>query len=319
MGVNSHGQEPTVSQVVYAHDENSLKNAISQVSENGTIYIKNPFNITSTIHIDKSLKIQSLDKESNKIWISNNTAFHLDNTASFIMEDLYIYTSGSKTALTGFANEINVENCTFIRSGIKIQKGGAHIEIRNSSFLENSKFMINPLSGINNILLYNNEFVVDGNESIILRNANMEIDNNRFSDYSLIIESGHSAGNVKHNDFIGDGKIIKYGGGEDLKFNYNYIDNKEIYYTGDISIDFTYNWWGSKDGPTQIISENVDYGSWALFNDLTRFHGDPYTLADLEMACSKLGADPEENWLYNLNGDDVIDTLDLVAITRRIQ
>ncbi len=329
-GGTSYGEETTVSDYVYCNGQTpTLEQAISQVNPNGTVYITNPININSPIYIDKSVKIQSLNKEEYKVSILGTGAFTLsDNISSFTLENIHIKSfQFYKFAIEGKAKEINIINSVLEKASVNIIGGsGYRIAIKDSNIFD-SKLEMKANPGKNILILYNNEFSVDSRqyESIIFENTNLEISQNIFSDYTFKIDEGEEIeGNIYNNTFCGVRNITINIQGENLKFYNNKIlkeSNYGINYSGDYFIDFRNNWWGFKDGPQNIYlgNENIDYSNWALFEDFSRFQGDDYTLEDLKEACNKLGQAIEENWLYNLKEDTVIDKLDLIGITRRVR
>lgn len=327
-GTNSYGEDITVSDYIYCDGSTlTLQEAVSQADEGDNIYITNDMTINSPALINKSLKIQSLGQEKYSITVGGGTdeVFILSHPSSFVLENIHIksYTF-TKSALIGQADAIIILNCDFEKSHIALDEGSGIItEIKDSRFLD-SKLAVRPNIGNNNLALYNNNFMaVDRQfESIILKNIDMEIAHDTFSDYAFKIEEGPTKGNIYENTFKGKRNITVNAQGENLKFYHNNIYKQYYYgitYSGTNPMDFRKNWWGSMRGPENIdLDGNIDYDNWALFEDFSRFKNDPYNLKDLEAACAKLGDGIESNWLYNLKKDNVIDKLDLIGITRRI-
>lgn len=340
-GVSSYGEESTVYETVYCDNTvaeghyQELQEALSNVAENGTVYIGKPINITSTIQISRSVTIKSLNRESYRIQIGNglSQAFKLStNLPWFTLDNISIISNSNMKAIEGRADQLTILNSKFQNcSPFYINKyNGYNITIKDSKFID-LWFYMSPLSGDkdNNLSLQGNEFSLIGKqeESVYLKNTNLEASGNTFSSYAFTLENGSEIqGNIYDNIFTNSGKIVIKNQGENVRFYNNRIIKElpnGIYYagTGEGGVDFKYNWWGSKDGPAEnIFNGNIDYSSWALFEDFSRFQGDPYTLEDLEDACSRLGQDIEEdnNWLYDINRNSIIDKLDLIGITRKI-
>ena len=253
------------------------------------------------------------------------------NLPRFTLDNISIISNSSMKVIGGKADQCTILNSKFQNcSPFYISSSnGYNITIENSKFID-LWFYMAPLSGDkdNNLFLKDNEFSLLGKqeESFHLKNTNLEASGNIFNSYAFTFEnSSEIQGNIYDNIFSNSGIITIKNESENVRLHHNKIIKElphGIYYsgTGEDGVDFKYNWWGSKDGPAEsLFYGNIDYNSWALFEDFSRFSGDPYTLGDLQQACSRLGQAIEgDNWLYDIREDSVIDKLDLIGITRRI-
>lgn len=335
MSFPSYGEEPVLYDEVYVDNRADaghfpdIPTALLNVKDGGTIYIGKTINIFSPFQINKSVKIESLNRQFYPLQINANISrvFHLNDISKFTLKNIFIR-GYSVDVIEGIADEIIIQNSSFDSCNpINISgNSGYNILLEDNTF-NRSKVNVQPIAGNNRITINNNIFSVPVGvqESLLFKNTNINASGNTFTRYSFILENGAEIeGNISENTFGAGTRILIRNQGHNVHFNKNkiqYSTTNVVTYNGNSNPDFRKNWWGSNDGPGQnMINGKIDYSNWALFDDLSRYHDDPYHLEDLEEACKRLGQGIVGiNWLYNIKKDSQIDMLDLVGITRRIE
>ncbi len=307
----------------------NIEDAIANVADGGIVYIRKNIKLKNTLEINKSMKIVSLDPKEYEIMLRDeDVAFSLEDIDYFKVEGIKSYSTNSNNKLiAGVANTISIENSYFqfiTPMYIKNPNKNMNISISNSHF-QNSNIKINMGNYEGNIYMSNNLFNVlkPSTPYIWIINSNIEASNNEFDNYAFRIDGEMSIAEISDNVFTGSGKIMIRDNGEKIHFNRNkilkYITD-EIYYSGTSNIDFTENWWGDRDGPRESrIYGKVDYSNWALFEDFSRFKNDPYKVEDVQKGAVFLGQTVDNNtFIYDLDKNEIIEFLDLIYMTRKI-
>lgn len=307
-----------------------IEEAMEHVQEGGIIYIGKDIKVFQPIEITKSLQIKSLDTSKKQFAIQGkmNSVFFLKDIPSFTLENVHVI-GFSVNVIGGQVNQIVIQNNVFESCNPLYIDNGSDYQIHmEGNHIIDGKIEVRPV-GINNEMDFIDNTLClkwERSKSVILKNMNVNMHGNTFKDYSLIFRDGEEIqGSIQNNIFHGDtGKIVIEIEGETLHFHRNKILKNfvgAIYTTGGIKIDFTYNWWGSKDGPGgNIPKDKLNCDGWALFEDFRRFDGDPYTIEDLKALCRQWGQDIDENnWIYNVKQDNILDVLDTVGIMRTME
>ncbi|MFT9495526.1 right-handed parallel beta-helix repeat-containing protein [Anaerosolibacter sp.] len=335
----SYGEEPTVHQAVYYDNKEGINHyqdiveALTHVEENGTLYVDKPITISTlgvkTLNIRKSMTIRGLNNQENKIIIKNRgigPVFNLGNITSFKLENMNI--SGNDVVVVkGAADYITIKDCKFLDC-IPIYTTASRLKevLFESNEVIGGSVYIQPSIYGAEVEVRNNTFDVSDTAvyGFNLENSKVLIENNHFNGVSFNIHDGEAAaGLIQYNTFERDGrKILVKEDNQNLQFKNNWIykNTGEVYYRGNGALSFTRNWWGDKAGPEEdIFDGNIDYGDWSLFEDFRRYAEDPYTMADLQDAYDYLElAVDKDNWIYDMDKDQYIRFLDLIAISRRI-
>ncbi|MBB6215589.1 hypothetical protein HNQ80_001678 [Anaerosolibacter carboniphilus] len=335
----SYGEGQTVYQEVYydaVRKDNyfdSITEALSHVAENGTLYICKPIRITSqlkSLKIDKAMTIKGESNQEKSIIIEGGgtgPVFNLGNTvSSFRLENIYAVGVGA-AVVKGHGECITIINCNF-EDCMPIDITSAKVKeiVLDGNRVIRAYTSIRPASYGAKVAVKNNYFGVTGGEArgLNIENCEVFIENNRFNGVSLNVYDGEKAlGLIQYNTFERDGrKIMVTENDQKLHFQNNkiYKDAGQVYYRGNGTIDFTKNWWGSKEGPKEgVMDGNIDYSNWALFEDFRRYQKDSYTLTDLQDAYDHLKKDANaDNWIYDMDKNNHINFLDIIAITRSI-
>lgn len=333
-------EETTVQQSVYEEVYYSTKSgdnyfddirvALDKVASGGTVYIEKPLDLTKRIVIEKSVHIKFLSTEYIKA-PQNISIFYLSPSRkiqSFSVEGMPLRGFGI-TGIDGWAERIAVKNSRFencIPIKMNDDWGKYRADFINCTFM-NSDLSANPSKCTFELGLYDNHFSASTQNPkyIILKNNTLYAEGNTFHRMTILVESnGTAAGSFFKNIFTGnEGRIAISGNAKGLIFRENsflkvmtpIIKNA----TGD-TLDFKENWWGDRKGPKYgMIEGKVDSSRWALFDDFSRFEGDHYTIEDLQEACRRMEkAWQWDNWLYDINEDEKLDLLDIIAIARKI-
>lgn len=336
----SYGEEPTVYQEVYYDNKEGINHyqdiveALTHVEENGTLYVDKPITISTlgvkTLNIRKSMTVKGLGNQGNKIIIKNREigpVFNLSNITSFRLENMDI--SGNDVVVVkGAADYITIKDCRFLDC-IPIYTTASRLKevLFESNEVIGGSVYIQPSIYGAEVVVRNNTFDVPDTAAygFNLENSKVLIENNHFNGVSFNIHDGEgAAGLIQYNTFDRDGrKILVKEDNQNLRFENNqiYKNAGEVYYQGISPLSFMKNWWGTKEGPQEdIFYGNIDYSDWALFEDFRRYKEDPYSKDDLKIAYTLMGkAVDEDNWIYDLCRDGILDFLDIIGIIRKIE
>ncbi len=347
--LNTSAEGETVSQEVYNEvyysdlsldkHYSDLQDAIDNVKEGGKVYLKKDFKVYSswnTVDINKSLEIVRDEVDNYKIEFINNPSAPVFNLSNNI--DSFKMTNISATGMTSEVIDGDIlnldivnskfDNCTNLFMINNYSTKTINISIQNTHFTDTNMHFKDDKT-ISNLKLSNNTFKIDTykNRTIDLKNINLDARDNSFENYSMIIDGDlENTSQVINNHFSGNGKILIKTDGEDINFNENKIfktfDGAVSYEKATTTpIDFTQNWWGYTTGPKEgIIVGNVDTSNWAVFENFSRFRDDPYTINDIKETISLMGQVPNgTEWIFDMDENNIIDFLDLIEISRKIE
>jgi hypothetical protein len=334
----SYGEETTVYQEVYYDQKDAaghfdkMAEALAHVEEGGTVYIAMPLDISllgeKEIEIPKSVTIKGLDNKVNQINIQSTkveSVFVLEDDISFQLENLHISGYGN-LVIKGASREITIKNCKF-RNCTPIYVIGKKPEkiLFESNEVTGGRVSLEAYSYGTEVVVRDSRFTsLDGHiYGFSVKNCKILMENNYFNGVSLSINNGiEASGLVQYNTFERDGrKILVREDNSNILFQNNriYKDDNQVSYEKEVgTLDFSKNWWGSKDGPdTKIFHGSISYDNWALFEDFRRYAEDPYTITDIQDGYDYLDqAVDEDSWIYDMDKDQQISFLDLIAITR---
>jgi parallel beta-helix repeat protein/predicted outer membrane repeat protein len=214
----------------------TIKNAVSTVSNSGTIYIANGVYKENTIYITKNMNIIGENPDSTIIDAQNqgSSIFITQNNINLNVENIY-FTNGTSRdggAISNSEGTLTVNNCKFFYN--HATTGGAIYSNSNTININNSGFSTNRATNGGAIFISTGNLNI--NNCIFTRNVASTGTGGSIYDASgnLIINNGYFV----NNNAVGEGAAIHKTGY--LKIvNSNFVDNKvtqnyggAIYHTG---------------------------------------------------------------------------------------
>lgn len=285
----------------YNSDYKTLEDALNNVSDGGTIFVRynsKPY-LSSSIDINKNVRIIGIPDQHSRLpaIIYDNKENNIKSpsiraTADNFLEisNLHIQPYLNKTLLESQVPNLILENL-YINYGSKIFINDPLVNSPMNLLISNCNFV----SITTNILF-------DTSDS-----GTISFDSNKFEKSSLNIRNNDSTFYVANNSFYGGGVNIledsfglvkfednsfKSGGGygyvvissassKDIEFTNNIFPQSRFSLTNtdtNYSLDLNDNWWGTPQGPHRIldstfaISGTIDLNSWALREDFDSFY-----------------------------------------------
>lgn len=281
-------------------DPKALENAINEVADGGTIFVKYRYTeyIFNNIITDKNIKIIGLKDKYGRIpsiaWTGSENEkespfFTLNSTGFFHVENLHFPSSQEcegKVLFQSSVPNLTMEglsfNTTYYSFPLIIQNplstDSINILINNCSFSSKSPKVefIEPVSG--SITFSDCEFSTQG-LMITNNGSDISIHDNVFDNTGITVEES-SKGIVElyDNEFISRNARFNIYNTENVRIYHNKINSDNVFITNTDTtpLYMKENWWGSMDGPYGIdgkVSSSglFNYDRWAINEECTVF------------------------------------------------
>ncbi|EOD01855.1 hypothetical protein [Caldisalinibacter kiritimatiensis] len=280
----------------YINHYNTLKEALENVSDGGTIeilYKSQPYVFSETT-INKNVTIIGLSNNGKLPVIhfkeATNPCIDVESPNFFSIKNLILKSQFSRPLIQTNTSNINMDNVITYYSIPVVLKDSLNstplnITIKNSTFNNDVPRiqLTNEVSG--NISFTDNTF---HNTSLTIKNngANINMDNNNFIDSGIISEENNiGMVSIYNNSFEGSRCTVNSYTSKNLSFHSNsFTSDTYRIYNNDLShtLNLNNNWWGSINGPygsdsTIDFQGNIIYENWALNEECTEFVNDLIT------------------------------------------
>lgn len=234
--VNTSGNDAWNGQSV-THDPSSnigpkktIKNAVSTVDNNGTIYIAKGVYRENSIDIKKSMNIigESSDNTIINAQHQGTSIFMTQNNINLNIENIY-FTNGTNRdggAIYNIEGKLTINNCKFFTNNAN--SGGAIYSVSNSVNIKNSGFASNKASNggaivvtggnlyVNNCIFTRNSATTGTGGSIYDSSGNLIVTNDYFVNNNAVSAGAaiHKTGylTITNSNFVNNKVNQEYGG-----------------------------------------------------------------------------------------------------------